>query len=74
MTEKRFVLDMMRTPSRILKDGKVISKYDVVVLLNSLSEENEQLRQQLSNYELAKRNLIKRLDDREKEDFERFFK
>ena len=39
-----------------------------------LRNENEQLRQQLANYELAKRNLIKRLDDREKEDFERFFK
>ena len=39
-----------------------------------LEEENKQLRQQVANYELAKRNLIKRLDDREKEDFERFFK
>ena len=46
----------------------------LVDLLNSLYDENEQLRQQLANYELAKRNLIKRLDDMEKEDFERFFK
>ena len=47
MSEKRFILDMMRNPSRILKDGKVMSKYDVVKLLNKLNDENEQLRFEL---------------------------
>ena len=42
--------------------------------IHKLLQENEQLREQLANYELAKRNLIKRLNDRKKEDFERFFK
>ena len=55
-------------------ENGVLKVNECVVLLNKLNDENEQLRQQLANYELAKRNLIKRLDDREKEDFERFFK
>ena len=81
MTEKRFTL--MENISAY--DGRVISEYvldnekrltfeEVVDLLNSLVDENEQLRQQLANYELAKKDLIKRLNDRKKEDFERFFK
>ena len=81
MTEKRFTL--MENISAY--DGRVISEYvldnekrltfeEVVDLLNSLVDENEQLRQQLANYELAKKDLIKRLNDRKKEDFEGFFK
>ena len=34
MSEKRFTLNMMKKPSEIEMDGKMISKYDVVRLLN----------------------------------------
>ena len=58
MSEKRFQLNMRRNPSKILDNGKVISKYNAVVLLNkfykeiqTLKEENEQLRKQIQNYE-----------------------
>ena len=54
MSEKRFQLNMRRNPSKILDNGKVISKYNAVVLLNkfykeiqTLKEENEQLRNKL---------------------------
>ena len=50
MSEKRFSLNLMKKPSEIEMDGKMICKYDVVRLLNeqqatiqSLKEENEQL-------------------------------
>ena len=34
MNEKRFTLNLMKKPSEIERDGKMISKYDVVRLLN----------------------------------------
>ena len=34
MSEKRFTLNLMKKPSEIEMDGKMISKYDVVRLLN----------------------------------------
>ena len=34
MSEKRFTLNMIKKPSEIEMDGKMISKYDVVRLLN----------------------------------------
>jgi len=40
MSEKRFTLNLMKKPSEIEMDGKMISKYDVVRLLN---EQQEQL-------------------------------
>ena len=53
MSEKRFQLNMRRNPSKILDNGKVISKYNAVVLLNkfykeiqTLKEENEQLKKE----------------------------
>ena len=56
MSEKRFQLNMRRNPSKILDNGKVISKYNAVVLLNkfykeiqTLKEENEQLLKDVEN-------------------------
>ena len=56
MSEKRFQLNMGRNPSKILDNGKVISKYNAVVLLNkfykeiqTLKEENEQLLKDVEN-------------------------
>ena len=83
--EKRFELTKSSITDFRIYDNELEDAYFIdckdehtveglVDLLNSLYDENEQLREQLANYELAKRNLIKRLDDREKEDFERFFK
>ena len=51
MSEKRFTLNLMKKPSEIEMDGKMISKYDVVRLLNeqqalisALKKENKQLK------------------------------
>ena len=49
MSEKRFQLNMMRNPSRILDNGKVISKYNTVVLLNKFYEENQELKEENEN-------------------------
>ena len=46
MSDKRFQLNMMRNPSRILDNGKVISKYNTVVLLNKFYEENQELKEE----------------------------
>ena len=47
MSEKRFQLNMRRNPSKILDNGKVISKYNAVVLLNKFYKEI----QTIQNYE-----------------------
>lgn len=44
MGEKRFTLNLMKKPSEIEMDGKMISKYDVVRLLNTLHQENQELK------------------------------
>ena len=56
MSEKRFTLNLMKKPSEIEMDGKMISKYDVVRLLNeqqatitALKEENKQLKEKWNN-------------------------
>lgn len=46
MSGERFRLNMMRNPSRIFDNGKVISKYNTVVLLNKLYEENQELKEE----------------------------
>ena len=87
MENKRFIVETVEITDcctdesrieKVITDTRELYSYDDLYELcddiNKLWEENEQLRQQLANYELAKRNLIKRLDNREKEDFERFFK
>ena len=70
MSDKRFQLNMMRNPSRILDNGKVISKYNTVVLLNKfyeenqeLKEENEQLRKELNDCEKFRYTVFKRMEE-----------
>ena len=67
MSEKQFTLNMMRKPSEIEMDGKMISKYEVVRLLNeqqstitALKEENMKLR---NGNERLKKNFDMMEDD-----------
>ena len=47
MSEKKFLLNTMKVPYEILQNNKPMHLIDVVILLNSLLEENEELKQQL---------------------------
>ena len=47
MSEKRFTIDKT---NRIYENGDIMSKTTVVAMLNSLSEENEQLRKELDTF------------------------
>ena len=51
MSEKRFTLNLMKKPSEIEMDGKMISKYDVVRLLNEQQATIQQLKAQLREKE-----------------------
>lgn len=74
MTEKRFTVeewdiwDYADSMLVIFKDGEFINNKDVVDLLNELHEENEQLKQRISELELLNDGLnhalkyIKRID------------
>ncbi len=46
MSGKRFTLNLMKKPSEIEMYGKMISKYDVVRLLNELNDGNKQLQKE----------------------------
>lgn len=61
---------MRRNPSKILDNGKVISKYNAVVLLNkfykeiqTLKEENEQLQKVCSHLKKENKSLIENIFD-----------
>lgn len=84
MSEKRFTLldeTIFDNKKQSEEGGRVTywviehkQREKLVGLLNSLNDENRELRQDIEDYKKAEKNLIKRLDDREKEELERFFK
>lgn len=47
-SEKKFLLNTMSMPWEILCDGEVMHLIDVVILLNSLFEENEELEKEIN--------------------------
>ena len=70
MNEKLFTLNLMKKPSEIEMDGKMISKYDVVRLLNEQQATIEQLQAKLKEKEEDERlyaNEIVKLNKEAKE-------
>ena len=69
MSEKRFTLNLMKKPSEIEMDGKMISKYDVVRLLNEQSERIKSLEMELdliANTKLfSRRELERKVDEQQ---------
>ena len=51
MSEKKFLLNTMKVPYEILQNNKPMHLIDVVILLNSLLEENEELKQRIAFFE-----------------------
>lgn len=77
MSEKRFTLNLMKKPSEIEMDGKMISKYDVVRLLNTLHQENLSLKFELdecANNKLYSRRKLEEENEKLKEQNRKLYK
>ena len=73
MGEKRFTLNLMKKPSEIEMDGKMISKYDVVRLLNEQSERIKSLEMELdliANTKLFSRRKLEEENEQMKKQLE----
>ena len=53
MSDKRFTLNLMKKPSEIEMDGKMISKYDVVRLLNEQQSTINKLKSDIEETEIS---------------------
>ena len=67
MSEKRFTLNLMKKPSEIEMDGKMISKYDVVRLLNEQQATIQSLQTELELVSGAKLFSRRELERKVKE-------